>query len=327
LNPGLELWFSREGDAVVGYVVRGRMAVVAGAPVCSEERLPEVVGEWESWLADRKLGVCYFGAESRLRRLLEGRKGYSTVSLGAQPEWTVAHFLSAIRGDKSLRAQLNRARNKGVTIEEWDAEQATHNPDLRSVLEEWLETRGLPTLHFLVEPETLGDFRDRRLFVARLKGSVVGFVTLCPVPSRHGWLTEQFVRGRSAPNGTIELALDRAAEALVGDGDGYFTMGIVPLSPHSRMLAETHPLWLRALASWLLAHGRRFYNFTGLDFFKTKFHPDVWEPIVAISKEGRFSMRTLRAIAAAFTVQAPEIAVLAGLWKAVRQEAKWLLSR
>lgn len=32
VNPGIEHWFSPEGDAVIGYVTRGRVRVVAGAP-------------------------------------------------------------------------------------------------------------------------------------------------------------------------------------------------------------------------------------------------------------------------------------------------------
>jgi hypothetical protein len=33
LNPGIELWFSRSGDGVVGFVRHHRTRVVAGAPI------------------------------------------------------------------------------------------------------------------------------------------------------------------------------------------------------------------------------------------------------------------------------------------------------
>ncbi|MDZ7631749.1 MAG: hypothetical protein U5K74_10490 [Gemmatimonadaceae bacterium] len=67
-------------------------------------------------------------------------------------------------------------------------------------------------------------------------------------------------------------------------------------------------------------HGRRFYNFRGLEHFKTKFRPDAWEPIYAISAEPAFSIRTLYAIAAAFTVQSPLIALAGGLSRAATVE-------
>jgi phosphatidylglycerol lysyltransferase len=33
---------------------------------------------------------------------------------------------------------------------------------------------------------------------------------------------------------------------------------------------------------WARAHGRRFYNFDGLDRFKAKLHPDAWLPVFAV---------------------------------------------
>ena len=58
------------------------------------------------------------------------------------------------------------------------------------------------------------------------------------------------------------------------------------------------PPWLALTLRWVRAHGRRFYNFDGLDAFKAKLRPEAWEGIYAISAERRFSPRTLHAIAA-----------------------------
>ncbi|MGE5727799.1 MAG: hypothetical protein ACM34L_04290, partial [Gemmatimonas sp.] len=42
LNPGIAHWFCAGGDAVIGYVRRNGVRVVAGAPVCAPERLRDV---------------------------------------------------------------------------------------------------------------------------------------------------------------------------------------------------------------------------------------------------------------------------------------------
>ena len=229
-------------------------------------------------------------------------------------------------GDASLRAQVNRSRNKGVRVSEWGCEKATSHPELRRVLGEWLATRGLPTMHFLVEPETLDFLKDRRIFVAERDGVVVGFTVLCPIPLRKGWLTEQFVRGQGAPNGTVELMVDYAVRAVHGEGADYVTMGIVPLSQNVEQEDEI-PGWLRFTLRWVRAHGRRFYNFDGLNWFKAKFHPDRWDPVYAISSEPRVSFRTMYAIAAAFTDMPPWLAVLRGGARGIRQEFRWALRR
>lgn len=327
VNPGIEYWFSARDDAVVGYVRKKGVRVVAGAPVCSFDRLPEVLEEWQSASDSARDRVCYFGAAGRINDLLDPRKDYSTVILGSQPVWKPAHWAEIIGGVSSLRAQFSRARNKGVEVSEWPPEKATLNPELQRVLDEWLHTRGLPTLHFLVEPHTLSLMEDRRTFVATRDGKVVAFTVLCPIAQRNGWLTEQFPRGFDAPNGTVELLMDCAIKTVAGEGAEYVTMGLVPLSQLGSASQSHNPLWLEVLLSWVRAHGRRFYNFDGLEAFKSKFRPEDWEPIYAISHEPKFSFRSLYAIAAAFTLTSPVAAVGRGLLRAARQEKDWLLNR
>jgi phosphatidylglycerol lysyltransferase len=180
-------------------------------------------------------------------------------------------------------------------------------------------------MHFLVEPQTLDCLEGRRLFVAERAGEPVGFVTLCPAPARGAWLTEQFVRGRQAPNGTVELTLATAVAAIAGDGAAMVTMGIVPLARRGDEGGAGNPSWLRALTTWARAHGRRFYDFDGLEWFKQKFHPEAWEPVYAISHESRFSVRTLWAVVAAFSDGPPSLALTRGLGRAVGTEVRRLL--
>ncbi len=324
LNPGFERWFPERGDAVVGYVTCAGYRVVAGAPVCAEERLGEVVAEFEDATHDRGLWSCYFAADERLARRLERRGPLDRILLGSQPVWDPAGWPEILAHKASLRAQLNRARNKGVAAAEWPVERAGDNPRLHRCLEEWLETRGLPPLHFLVEPETLGRLYDRRVFVAEQDGGPVGFLVASPVPARRGWLIEQIVRGRRAPNGTAELLIDAAWRALAAEGAAYVTLGLSPLSRRSGIAPPRQHLWLRALLAWIRAHGKRFYNFEGLDDFKAKFMPHRWDPIWAITSERRITLWTLWAIAGAFGKTSPPLLVAKALGRAVRQEVKWL---
>jgi phosphatidylglycerol lysyltransferase len=327
INPGIELWFSPICDAVIGFVRAHNTLVVAGAPVCAPERLADVATEFEQ--AARRDGkrVCYFGAEARLEALYRGAATHSMVLLGAQPTWRPSNWLKIVSRRASLRAQFNRARNKSVSVGEWPSSQAAGHPALRSCLQEWLATRGLPTMHFLVEPQTLERLADRRIFVSELKGQVVGFLVASPVPRRNGWLIEQIIRGHGAPNGTAELMIDAAVRAIAEEESEYVTLGLSPLSRRAALSQEENPLWLRWLLSWARAHGRRFYNFDGLDAFKTKFQPDRWEPVFAILNAPHFSPVALYAIAAAFTKGSPIRAVSGALLKAAQTEVGWLAER
>ncbi len=325
VNDGILHWFAADGDAVVGYVRTHGVCIVVGAPICEGDRLADVLAEWERYVALLGCRACYFGAAGRVFETLHRKPGYTTVVLGAQPIWNPIDWPRIPERTASLRSQMLRARNKGVMVSEWAPDRASADPRLQRCLQQWLETRGLPTMHFLVEPNTLHDLTGRRIFVAERGDSVVGFINASPVPAREGWLVEQFVRGERAPNGTIELLIDQMMRAVAADGATYVSMGLVPLRRGTEQLAELNPTWLAALLAFVRVHGERFYNFDGLERFKSKLRPDAWEDIYAISAEERFSLRTLYAIAAAFTVQSPIVAVARGALRALRIEAARLL--
>jgi phosphatidylglycerol lysyltransferase len=228
----------------------------------------------------------------------------------------------------SLRAQFHRAANKGVVVTEWPPDKAENHPVLRHVLNEWLGARRLPPLTFMVEPETLSQLHDRRVFVAeRRETEVVGFVVLSPVSARNGWLVEQIVRGPNAPNGTAELLIDSAMRAIAESGATYATLGLSPLSHRAEFVQLPQPLWLRFLLRWVRLHGARFYNFDGLDAFKAKFNPEAWEPIYGIAEGSRFPPRALYAIAGAFSGGAPLRLVARALLRAGREEIVSLFMR
>ncbi len=331
VNPGIDHWFSDEGDAVVGYVESAGIRVVAGAPVSSPERLGEIVGQFESSASAHGHGVCYFGAEGRLEHFLHGSSKHSMALLGTQPTWNPASWVEKANGYSSLRAQFHRAANKGVTVREWSADEATGSPRLRSVLDRWLAGRGLPPLHFLIEPSTLERLDDRRVFVAtrlvehgKERDQVLAFAVLSPVPARNGWLVEQFPRIPDAPNGTIELLLREAVNAIVADGAEYLTLGLAPLAMRDVIPHDAEPRWLKLALELTGAHGKRFYNFAGLERFKAKFQPDTWEPVYLIQRGNSVTPRALYAIAGAFASEPPVALAARAILKAIGQEISWL---
>jgi phosphatidylglycerol lysyltransferase len=249
--------------------------------------------------------------------------------LGAQPAWNPSRWQAVIRRHSSLRAQLNRARNKSVTIVEYEAQVAMISADLRRVLSTWLESRRLPPLHFLVEPATLERLADRRIFVARrdeaaTEDRVVAFAVLSPVPARNGWLVEQFPRLPGAPNGTVELLLSSAVGAIAESGAQYVTLGLAPLARRDSITHWDEPRWLRTALKFAALHGNRFYNFRGLESFKSKFEPETWEPVYAIENSPRFSMKALYAIAGAFASRSPVRLFTSAMVRAAAQEIRWL---
>ncbi len=189
LNPGIHHWFSSVTQAVVGYTRRYRMLLVAGSPVCDAQDLARVCQEFEQFARDRECGVCYVCAEERLRALLENSSTHATVTLGAQPVWVPAQWPQLILNQRSLRAQLNRCRNKSVSVERLTPAEASQNPELQNILDQWLSSRCLPPMHFLVEPQILGEKRDDRIVFVAKRAGVSHCLPGCMPHDRPAWIS------------------------------------------------------------------------------------------------------------------------------------------
>jgi phosphatidylglycerol lysyltransferase len=324
LNRGMRRWFAGAGDAVVGYVPFGRTRVVAGAPVCAPERLAAVTAELEADAAAHGQRLLFFGAGERLERAYAARPDHALVRLGAQPVWEPHAWAATVAAKASLRAQLHRARNKGVRVSEWAPTRVRGAGALRRVLRAWLATRGLPPLAFLVTPDLFDHLEDRRVFVAERAGEVVAFLVATQIPARAGWLVEQWPRTPEAPNGTTHLLVDAAMRALADAGARYATLGLAPLAERAGAVGEGQPAWLRLTLRWVRAHGRRFFDFRGLEAFKAGMQPTRWESVYAIAPGARFTPGMLRAVAGAFSAGAPERLVLRALGAAMADELRRL---
>jgi phosphatidylglycerol lysyltransferase len=326
LNPGISLWFhagsdgTEQDDAVVGFVRRHSWVLVAGEPVCSRDNLRRVTDEFETWAQNQHLKVCYVCAADSLRDLLMDSDRHAAITMGAQPVWNPAEWPGIVRRRGSLRAQLNRSRNKGIQIESMNPAEGAHNEGIARTLSEWLESRRMPPMHFLVEPQVLdGMTADRLLFVARREATIVAFLVASPVVARNGYLVEELARSPRAPNGTAELLIDAAMARLADQGCSYVTMGLVALA--SEALHENPP-WLRTLMYIARAHANRFYNFRGLEQFRTKMQPAYWEKIYAISRERNFSPQALYAMGGAFSGISPLKAIGLAIAKGAAEELR-----
>lgn len=258
LNPGIEHWISSDSACAVGFVdarrtLRGisRMRIAAGEPICDESRVSLYADAFEEAARDSGRSVCWFAADARLQDARQYDSNYCEMSLGAQPVWNPARWQDILASKSSLRAQLNRAQNKGVVVtKRKEHEKVT---TLRTCLEEWLSTRGLPTLHFLVEPQALNVLYNRQIFIARRGNIPVAYLVLSPVPARSGWLVEQIVRGHNSPNGTAALLVDAAMRSAALSGASYLTLGLSPLSTFGNP-SSPNPLWLHGLLGWMCVH-------------------------------------------------------------------------
>ncbi len=292
LGEELQAWFpesAERADAMVAYAAMPGAAVSAGEPIAPLHALVPVAEAFVRAQAALGRRASFFATEGRLAQ----SPALSRRCIGEQPVWDPQQWTEALCGHKSLREQLRRARAKGVTVEVVEharLESSGFQQSVAALQARWRATRSMPPMGFLVTQGLLEGARARRTLLARQGDTLVGILSLAPVPAREGWLFEHLLRDPDAPNGTAELLVDSAMRALATEGVRWATLGLAPL--HGPIDAT-----LRRVREC----SKPLFNFAGLSSFKRKLRPQHWEPMYLawpIQQSGVLAMRDgLRAFA------------------------------
>ena len=289
LEAGFRYWFDGD-DAFVAYRDTGRAWVAAGEPVAREEDVARVAQSFVEEARRRGRRASFFGVSLELvvRAELPG------TLVGQEPVWDAGAWDDVLRGARSLREQLRRARKKGVTTRVLDASEVRRGTPLRARLDSlcthWLEGRRMAPMAFLVQIDPFARPDERIFVIAERGGDPVALLVAVPVYAGNGWLVEHVFREPDAPNGTTELLVDTLVREARGRGDRWVSLGLAPLSGEvSRPLRLARRL------------GRPFYNFEGLRAFKARLRPARWEPRYVARPRGQTALATVLDTLVAFT--------------------------
>jgi lysylphosphatidylglycerol synthetase-like protein (DUF2156 family) len=193
-----------------------------------------------------------------------------------------------------IRAQVRRARNRGVTVCLL-AEPLADPSSLLACRDEWLRSKPLPPMRFMTTPFLFDPWPEQGVFVAEHQGKIAGFLTSSQVLFGGVLRVDAVGRAPWAPNGCAELLVHEAFRRAVSFGIARATLGLAPLSRRSAT-RDSSAGWTtlaRRLASPL-------YSFEGLEAFKAKFAPDTWIPLYAVAPGARFTPPDILAVARAF---------------------------
>ncbi len=269
LEPDMAHWFDDEGavatGACVSYVDTGRAWVAATGPLAAPADIEQVAGRFVRAAKAAGRRACFFGTEA------SHLEAFDELNLGQQPIFRPREWLAKLPAKKSLRAQLRRSSAKGVAVRHVDASELASGTALRrdvdQLARDWLSSRHMAPMGFLVGLELFVAPTEHLYFVAEVRGRVVALLSAVPIHARRGWLIEDIIRSRGAPNGTTEL-LFHAMMVHVADTCEIATLGLTPLSGDV-------PAALR-LAGFL---GRSFFDFGGLRSFRERLGPQEWQTV------------------------------------------------
>jgi hypothetical protein len=288
VESGMRHWFDfalpTGTGACVAYVDCGTAWVAAGAPLVDIGQRPRAAGRFVDAARASGHRACFFASDS-----LSG-VALKRIQVGEQPIFNPAAWLVELPGHRRLREQLRRARAKGVIVQWVDPSDLRDGTALRSdvsrLRDEWLGSRRMEPMNFVVAAQPFQHPTEHRYFVARRDGALVAFLSAVPI-GRRGWLVEDLFRSGLAPNGTTELMIHALMQEVVGSE--YVTLGPTPL-------AGEVPRLLR-LARWV---ARPLFDFAGLRSFRERLHPQAWKPVWLVFPAAQSPFSTIVDVLRAF---------------------------
>jgi len=317
LEPGFRYWFDGPG-ACVAYIDTGRAWVAAGAPIAPPHLVGATAQRFVAAATAQRRRACFFGTEERFASTTP----FEAMRIGEQPIWDPRLWDQTVNATASLRAQIRRARAKGVEVRRFDprllaAADGEARRDVDQLIARWQAAHPMPPMGFLVQMHLDSAIDERRFFAAyrstsgtlegfpsppatvaaeqssaasTRNGSLIGFVSMVPVFARRGWFVEDLLRAPGAPNGTAELLVDAAMRTAASDGSSYLTLGLAPLA------GEVGP-WLRLARRT----GHQLYDFRGIQAFKAKLRPQSWSPVHVSYPSAQSGIATVIDVLAAFS--------------------------
>jgi phosphatidylglycerol lysyltransferase len=270
LESGLRWWHdvpSPDGTgASLAFHEVGRSWIAVGTPLVAHELRGAAATTFAAHARGNGRRAVFFGVEQP-----DVFRHFERLLIGLQSELKPSLWTATLKRSPKLREQLRRARAKGVSTRIVEASELAPGSPLRQAVErlrdEWLRTRPMEPMAFLVSVELFHAPERHVYLLAEWRGAPVQFLSAVPIGERRGWLMEDMLRSVSSPNGTTELLIDRLMQH-VGETSDLVTPGLTPL-------AGPIPLWLRLVRD----AATPLYDFSGLRRFRTRLSPPVWRPI------------------------------------------------
>jgi lysylphosphatidylglycerol synthetase-like protein (DUF2156 family) len=278
LRDDKSLFFSSDGRAMIAYTYLQGHALASGDPIGAPESIPLLVDEFRAFCATRGWRVAFLAVREADLPLYEER-GMSGVYIGDEAIIRCDRFDLAAPGMKKVRQAVQHVgRDHELALMRESEASPGLVAELNAISERWRGTEPERGFTMALSQDVTGESEDMVLAIARPKGggAPIGFLRLVPcVGDAPGYSLDLMRREPSAPNGTTEFLIARAAEELGRQGVVRLSMNFAALG---RLFDADARLGARdRVLRRVIGKLNPYFQIQSLHDFNEKFDPD-WLP-------------------------------------------------
>ncbi|WP_069802973.1 bifunctional lysylphosphatidylglycerol flippase/synthetase MprF [Thermogemmatispora onikobensis] len=268
-------FFADSGRAVIGFVLQGTTAVVAGDPVGPEAELPELIRQFLAFCERQDWTPVFWQVRAELAPYYRAA-GLHLLKIGEDAIVELPSFSLQGGAMANLRTSARRAEKAGLTVVFYEGRvtSSEHVAQMVRISREWLQRKGGTEMGFSMSRFHPFETSPQLYAVAvDQEEAVQAFVSFVPIYGRRGWALDLMRRSSQAVPGTMELLLTRSLFFLKEQGAEVVSLGLAPLSNCNQEEDET---LLAASISFLKGRLSGLTGGPSLLAFKKKFQPR-WE--------------------------------------------------
>ena len=268
-------FFDSSGTAGLSYHVSRGVALIVGNPFGNPKRFKNLVDSFLELCFVNDWLPTFIHVDKRNRKLFEARN-FKLQKIGEEAVVNLANF-EAVRSNKYFRQIRNRFEKLGFTVE---VTQPPHDDKtlrrLREISNDWLGKPGRAERGFMLGYFNVPYLQNSKVALLYDADHVIqGFINLVPTFEK-GTANFDLLRCSSAaPGNANDFLMQGLIEHLLQEGVHTFNLGLCPLAGVDAPDSDETSLVDQALR-FMYANGDRFYSFSGLRRFKSKYEP-VWE--------------------------------------------------
>ena len=232
MNQGTRHFTSARVDGFIAYRPYGGHLFMIGSvysPPADRQALFEAFRAWAR-ASRKRIAIIQLAAEDVG---FFRAQGFRINQLGTAYTLDLRDFTLAGTRFMKLRNKLKRVQREGVEVEELEPGSLARPEvwgQLEAITAVWLATKGrhAKLLEFMVGELSRSE-GARRIFVARRREQILGFITYVPVfGPQAGWMHDLSRRRPDAPPGMLELINVTALERFRDEGVGFLHFGLTP---------------------------------------------------------------------------------------------------
>ncbi len=261
------------GQGLVGYAVRGSVALACGDPLAPEEELEKSVLEYCEYSRKNGWSPCFYeAAESRLP--VYESLGLRCLKIAEEALLDLKEFSLAGGRRANLRAMVNKALKSEMQVRRYNRSvilDAGVDEQLEEISEEWLAEKALGEMGFTLGRFSLETLGETYAFLCATGQRVEAFCTWLPYRDGAAMVLDLMRKRRDAPAGTMDLLLAHSLLQLKAAGLCEASLANAPLANVGKPRGP-----LDRGVALLFENMNAFYGYKNLFQFKKKFAPR-WE--------------------------------------------------